>query len=116
MNKKTEELRMRIAKLNYQYAYLIGDKDIDRLWYELLNRERWFDSADQILQACKEAILAIENPYAQDIFPTSIEGAGKFLTEKGLTDKEKTAISGCIARLGWENCQRSILEEIDIEV
>lgn len=57
MKTRTEELRMRIAKLNYQHACLIGDKDIDRLWYELLNREWWFDSADQILQACKEYLV-----------------------------------------------------------
>ena len=48
---KTEGLRERIAKSNFQYAYLIDDKDIYKEWYELRNRERWFDSADQILQA-----------------------------------------------------------------
>jgi len=44
-------------------------------------------------------------PYNSLIFPTTIEEAGKFLTEKGLTDKEKSAVSGTIARLGWDNCQ-----------
>jgi hypothetical protein len=50
-------------------------------------------------------------PYDSLIFPTTIEEAGKFLTEKGLTDREKSAVSGAIARLGWENCQKANDEE-----
>ena len=42
-------------------------------------------------------------PYDSLIFPTTIKEAGKFLTDKGLTDREKSAVSGTIARLGWEN-------------
>ena len=49
-------------------------------------------------------------PYDSLIFPTTIKEAGQFLTAKGLTDREKTAVSGTIARLGWENCVQAIKE------
>lgn len=49
-------------------------------------------------------------PYCSLVFPTTIEEAGKFLTDKGLADREKTAISGTIARLGWDNCIIAMLE------
>jgi len=42
-------VREQIAKLGYQYSELIDDKDIDKRWYNLLTREKWFDMADQIL-------------------------------------------------------------------
>ena len=45
-------------------------------------------------------------PYDSLIFPTTIEEAGKFLTDKGLTDREKAAVSGTIARLGWESATK----------
>ena len=48
--------------------------------------------------------------YDSLIFPTTIEEAGKFLTDKGLTDRDKSAVSGTIARLGWENCVKELLE------
>ena len=50
-------------------------------------------------------------PYDSLIFPTTVKEAGEFLTQKGLTDREKTAVSGAIARLGWENCQKAMVDE-----
>ncbi len=51
--------------------------------------------------------------YDSLIFPTTIEEVGKFLTDKGLTDREKSAVSGTIARLGWENCCHQLVDEED---
>lgn len=48
--------------------------------------------------------------YDSLIFPTTIEEAGTVLTTKGLTDREKSAVSGTIARLGWESCAKAIDE------
>jgi len=42
-------------------------------------------------------------PYDKTVFPTTIEEAGKFLERKGLSTRDISAISGCIARLGWNN-------------
>ena len=39
-----------IAKLVYQYANLIDNKDIDQKWYELPGRERWFDASETIMK------------------------------------------------------------------
>ena len=37
-----------IAKLVYQFSELIDDKEIDKRWYELANKERWFDCAEKV--------------------------------------------------------------------
>lgn len=47
------ELEERIAKLAYQYANLIDDKEIDQRWFELNNRERWFDFAEKAISIIK---------------------------------------------------------------
>ena len=35
----------KLAKLAYQFANLIDDKEIDKRWYDLDNKARWFDFA-----------------------------------------------------------------------
>ncbi len=42
-------------------------------------------------------------PYDERIFPTTVEQVGAFLREKGLSENNIAAISGCVARLGWNN-------------
>ena len=48
------ELREKIAKLAYQYAFLIDNKNIDEYW-KRADKERWLDCANQILALVKEA-------------------------------------------------------------
>lgn len=61
---------------------------------------------EQIEKQERQRILVlldnIQNPYPEDIFPTTIEEAGKYLKEK-IGDKKTTAISGAICRLGYGN-------------
>jgi hypothetical protein len=38
-----------IAKTCYQYAKLIDDKDIKVMWFNLDDRQRWFDCAKEVL-------------------------------------------------------------------
>ena len=38
-----------LAKLAYQFANLIDDKEIDKQWHDLDNRERWLDFAEVAL-------------------------------------------------------------------
>lgn len=48
-DKELEAIREAMAKNCYQYAYLIDDKNIEKRWKLLRNKERWLDCADQIL-------------------------------------------------------------------
>lgn len=42
-----------IAKLAYQYAKFIDDKDINQRWHELENKEFWFDFAENAISIIK---------------------------------------------------------------
>ena len=41
--------RVEVARLIYQYASLIDDRDIVKAWIKLPQKERWLDGADQII-------------------------------------------------------------------
>ena len=56
-----------------------------------------------------EEIRAIQNPYAEDIFPRDHVWAGKIMRDKGLRDNEISGISGAVGRLAFE----WIMAEID---
>ena len=51
-----EKLVERVAKLAYQFANLIDDKEIDKHWYELANREKWFDFAETAIPIIRKEI------------------------------------------------------------
>ena len=56
----------KLAKLAYQFANLIDDKEIDRRWDDLDNKGRWFDFAEEAIplisaEARKEAIDMLKN-------------------------------------------------------
>ena len=53
--KTSENLREMIAKLGFQFAYLIEDKRIDELWQKTGQKGKWLDCADQTLAEIKEA-------------------------------------------------------------
>lgn len=48
------ELRQKIAKLGFQYAYLIDDKNVDGAWALTKEQDKWLDMADQILARIKK--------------------------------------------------------------
>ena len=99
MNKQ-EEIREGIEKLigdtRYNEDKYLCD-DISFMIMVYLAKEGVVIKVDRELPDCL---------YDSLIFPTTTEEAGKFLTNKGLTDREKSAVSGTIARLGWESCAR----------
>jgi len=70
---------------------------------------------EQIEKQERERILLlldnIQNPYPEDIFPTTIEEAGKYLREK-MGDEKTTAISGAICRLGYGNAIRDVRQAL----
>ena len=41
--------REKVARMAFQFAFLIDDKDIDRRWLDHKDKHRWYDLADQIL-------------------------------------------------------------------
>lgn len=48
-------LREKIARLCFQYCYLIDNKEIGKFWEQSLEKEKWFDCAVQTLDLIKEA-------------------------------------------------------------
>lgn len=57
--------------------------------------------------------LSKRHPYQEDIFPTSVKQAGQLLRDKGLTEREITAISGCICRVGYNTAISNIKDLLD---
>ncbi len=51
-----KELVEKVAKLAYQYANLVDDKEIDKRWYELANREKWFYFAEEAIPIIRKSI------------------------------------------------------------
>lgn len=91
---------------------------------ELINE---YDTTDTTAEELADRIIKLEdkamnnevekinemiggNPYDERIFPTTPEQATKLERDKGFTDREITAISGCLARLGWNNAILRIAE------
>ena len=50
-----DKLIEKVAKLAYQFAELIDDKEIDGRWYNLDNREQWFDFAEVAIPIIQKA-------------------------------------------------------------
>ena len=48
--------REAIAKLGFQYAYLIDDKNIDGTWGLTKEQEKWLDEADQVISLMRERV------------------------------------------------------------
>jgi len=108
---KQEERREGIAKICQECEFPYWSWET----LDLDVREDYLNQADKILSYLHSQGVVIrvdrelpDSAYDSLIFPTTIEEAGKFLTDKGLTDREKSAISGTIARLGWENCAKAM--------
>jgi len=68
--------------------------------------------ADQIITLIKAELEKIENPYSEDVFPTTTEQAGEYMRER-LGDEVTTALSGAICRLGYSNAIRNVLKLLE---
>ena len=55
------------------------------------------------------------HPYKPDIFPTTTEQAAKRMRDAGLSDNDIGAISGCIARVGYNAALLNIEKFLDNE-
>jgi hypothetical protein len=80
--------------------------------------KKTMDAADstysaQLANASQNMVTVIEGIdciYSKDIFKNSHEQIADFLKEKGLSDKELSAVSGVLARFGWENAIHKVIE------
>ena len=59
--------------------------------------------------------LEQRHPYKESMFPTTNNEAADLLISKGLTQKEMTAISGTIARIGYEACLFNLEQILEVE-
>lgn len=71
----------KLAKLAYQFANLIDDKEIDKKWFDLANRERWFCFAEEAIplisaEARKQAVQAVIDWLQGDIDNVDKRSAG----------------------------------------
>jgi hypothetical protein len=69
----------------------------------------------RLAEARKKLVEIIENipcVYSKEIFKNTHEEIARFLKEKGLTDNDLSAVSGVLARFGWENALYKVLETL----
>ena len=110
-----EGMARRLFDSEMNRAQVFGVARREKAWAD--EKETYLARADDELHELHSQGVVIkvdrklpDSAYSSLIFPTTIEEAGKFLTDKGLTDIEKSAVSGTIARLGWENCAKTMDE------
>ena len=99
-NNKVEKLnspdRERLAKGAFQYAFLIGDKDIDRRWLEHEDKNRWYYLADEIIALLPKPL---EMPELRDRWHIIWDMCQEFITDPADCNELSTNIDALIEPL-----------------